>query len=97
LIGDADSAAAFAQIGVVTAIPADAAAAGSIFSAALGDAANGIIIVTATVAGWLEQAILAHRIGGAGPMVIEIPDCLSGDFAGGSLMESIRQAVGISI
>ena len=97
LLGDDDTATAFAQAGVTTRVPADADAARNEFAAALADAANCIVIVTATVAGWLAVPIREHRTRGGAPMVIEIPDRLSGEFSGGSLMAEIRQAVGIGL
>jgi vacuolar-type H+-ATPase subunit F/Vma7 len=97
LIGDADTAAAFALAGVRGVTPENAGEARDSFRAALGLPDAMLLIVTEGFALQLEEEIGKHRLSGAQPMVIEIPENLSGEFGGRSLMESIRRAVGISI
>jgi len=97
LIGDADTAAAFALAGVLVRTPASQGEAGTIFRDALGDPETAVLVITERFAAGLADEINLHRQGGHIPFVIEIPENLSGTFGGRSLMESIRSAIGISI
>lgn len=97
LIGDADTAAAFALAGVLVRTPASQGEASAIFRDSLADLKTAVIIITERFAVGLADEINLHRQGGHVPFVIEIPENLSGTFAGRSLMESIRSAIGISI
>jgi vacuolar-type H+-ATPase subunit F/Vma7 len=92
-----DSAAAFALAGVPGVTPDGAAGAKEAFRASL--AAPGILmlIITEGYALDLKEEITKHRQAGAQPMIIEIPENLSGEFTGHSLMDAIRSAVGISV
>lgn len=97
LIGDVDSAAAFALAGVPGITPNGAAEAREVFKSSL--AAPGILmlIITEGYAHDLQEEIMRHRQAGASPMIIEIPENMSGEFSGHSLMDAIRSAVGISV
>ena len=97
LIGDADTAAAFALAGVRGVTPGNAAETRDSFHAVLGDPESLLLIITEGFASQLEEEIDKHGQSGARPMVIEIPENLSGELGGRSLMESIRHAVGIRI
>jgi vacuolar-type H+-ATPase subunit F/Vma7 len=97
LIGDVDSAAAFALTGIPGFTPNDAAEAKDAFQAALDSPDLLMLIITEGYALDLKDEISQHRLAGAPPMVIEIPENLSGEFSGHSLMDAIRSAVGISI
>jgi len=97
LIGDADSAAAFALAGVRGTTPESAAEAKEAFRSAVAEPEIMMLIVTEGFALQLEEEIGRHRQKGARPMVIEIPENLSGEFSSRSLMEAIRNAVGISV
>ncbi|HOG64561.1 MAG TPA: V-type ATP synthase subunit F [Spirochaetota bacterium] len=97
LIGDPDTAAAFALAGVVVRTPASQSEAGELFRDALADAETAVLVITENFAAALSGDINLHRQQGRAPLVIEIPENLSDSFGGRSLMESIRSAIGISI
>jgi vacuolar-type H+-ATPase subunit F/Vma7 len=97
LIGDADTAAAFGIAGVVVRTPSSQGEAAAIFKDALEDTTTAVLVITERFATALVDEINQHRQRGSVPFVIEIPENLSGEFGGRSLMESIRSAIGISI
>ena len=97
LIGDADSAAAFSLAGVYGVTPRDVSETREAFRSALAEPEAIMIIITEGFAQQLADEIGQHRLAGERPMIVEIPENLSGEFSGHSLMEVIRSAVGISI
>jgi len=96
-IGDVDSCTGFSLAGVEGEAPEGAEEALDAFEAALCDPDVSILIITEEIAIWLQDRITDHRISGGRPMVVEIPGNLSDEFRSSSLMESIRQAIGISL
>lgn len=96
-IGDVDTCSGFALAGVECAVPESADDAVTAFDRVRQDPEIAVLIITEEVASRLQERIIDHRVLGVRPMIVEIPGNLSEDFRGGSLMDSIRQAVGISI
>ena len=96
-IGDMDTCSGFALAGVGGAVPESSEEALDLFDRAAGDPDIAVLIITEEIASRLQERITGHRIDGGRPMVVEVPANLSEAFEGGSLMESIRQAIGISL
>lgn len=96
-IGDVDTCTGFALAGVAGMTPAGSEEALGAFEGALADSDISILIITEEIAIRLQDRITEHRISGGRPMVVEIPENLSEEFRGRSLMDSIRQAIGISL
>lgn len=96
-LGDQDTCAGFRLAGVSGETPQSTGEAAEIFDRLLQDDGIGILIITETVAAGLSARISEHRLSGRMPMVVEIPENLSGEFSGQSLMDSIKQAIGINI
>ena len=96
-IGDQDTVAGFKLAGVNGFIPAGYEDAIDAFNKVLADYSIMILLLTEEVAFSLSNQIIEHRLSGKNPMIVEIPDGLSGDFKGGSLMDSIKKAIGISL
>ena len=96
-IGDVDTCTGFALAGVTGKTPESSEEALDAFEAVVSDADISIMIITEEIAIRLQERITEHRISGSRPMIVEIPENLSDEFQGRSLMESIRQAIGISL
>jgi len=96
-IGDADTCTGFAMSGVQGINPRSSEEALDAFLSAVEDVSITILIITEEIAVRLQDRITEHRMTGKMPMVVEIPENLSGEFQGQSLMDSIKQAIGISI
>jgi len=96
-IGDSDTCCGFALAGVAGENPETSEEAEAAFDRVRHDPAIAIVIITEEIAAHLQGRIMEHRVSGSRPMVVEIPANLSDDFEGGSLMDSIRQAIGISL
>ena len=96
-IGDVDTCTGFALAGVEGTAPESADDAAGVFDRVRQDPEIAVLIITEEIAARLQEEIIGHRVLGVRPMIVEIPGNLSEEFRGGSLMDSIRQAVGISI
>lgn len=96
-LGDLDTCTGFRLAGVQAVTPESPADAAGIFAGLLQQEEIGILIITELIAVGLKEQIAGHRLSGKLPMIVEIPENFSGEFSGQSLMDSIKQAVGISI
>lgn len=96
-IGDLDTCAGFALTGVKGIAPESREDAIDAFDDAVRDPSVSIVILTEDIALRIQERITDHRVSGKLPMVVEIPENLSGEFKGQSLMDSIKQAIGISL
>ena len=96
-IGDVDTCTGFSLAGVEGKSPESSEGALAAFEKAVADPDISILIITEEIAVRLQEQITEHRISGGLPMVVEIPENLSEEFQGRSLMDSIRQAIGISL
>ena len=110
-IGDPELVTAFRFIGIEGTAVRDAAEAASVFrritegwveeaGAALpGSGAEGcqVLIVTEEVASWLDDLLVNWQISGNYPLIVEIPGIM-GRFPGRkTLVDSIREAIGIHV
>ena len=96
-LGDHDTCAGFKLAGVSGVTPESIGSAAGLFTEILQNDDVAILIITEAIAEGIKDSLAAHRMSGRMPMIVEIPENLSGEFTGRSLMDSIKQAVGISL
>ena len=108
-IGDAELVTAFRFIGIEGSAVRDAAEAVSLFrritegwvaeAGAVLPGAEGcqVLIVTEEVSGWLDNLLVEWQLSGRYPLIVEIPG-LMGHLPGRkTLVDSIREAIGIHV
>jgi len=96
-LGDLDTVSGFQLAGVKGASPTGHEEALQDFAGVIRDSSVVILLITEEIAQGMQRIITGHRMSGKLPMIVEIPDNLSDSFQGRSLMDSIRQAIGISL
>ena len=112
-IGDDELATAFRLIGIEGAAVRDAVEAAAVFRrvtegwvAEAGMALPGtlpgaegcqVLILTDEVADWLEELVVAWQISGRYPLVVEIPGIMGRLPGRKTLVELIRQAIGVNV
>ena len=112
-IGDDELATAFRLIGVEGAAVRDSFEAAAIFRrvtegwvAEAGMVLPGtlpgaegcrVLILTDEVAGWLDELVVAWQISGHYPLIVEIPSIMGRHPGRKTLVDSIREAIGIRV
>jgi vacuolar-type H+-ATPase subunit F/Vma7 len=80
--------------GIVVGTPEEARAA---FRAATTEAKNKVLVVTEQVAAMIPREVMEWQLGGAYPLIVEIPDVQGHVANRTSLIDSIREAVGLHV
>ena len=96
-IGDPELVTAFRFIGVEGTAVCDAAEATEVFR----DIAEGggcrVLILTEEVADWLEELVVELELSGRYPLVVEVPGIMGRLPGRKTLVELIRQAIGVNV
>ena len=56
-----------------------------------------VLILTDEVAGWLDEIVVAWQFSGQYPLIVEIPSIMGRNPNRKSLVDSIREAIGIHV
>jgi V/A-type H+-transporting ATPase subunit F len=56
-----------------------------------------VLIITEEVAGWLEDLVVNWQLSGSYPLIVEIPGMMGRHPGHKTLMDSIREAVGVRV
>jgi V/A-type H+-transporting ATPase subunit F len=112
-IGDPELVTAFRFVGISGAPSADAAeardaflritrgwdeTAGAVLPGAMGDAEGcRVLIITEEVADWLGDVLVKWQLSDRYPLVVEIPGILGRNPSRKTLVDSIREAIGIHV
>lgn len=112
-IGDAELVTAFRFIGIEGAAVRDAAEAAAVFRritegwvAEAGVALPGsvpgaedcrVLILTEEIAGWLDDLLVKWQVSGRYPLIVEIPGIMGRIDGKKTLVDSIREAIGIHV
>ena len=97
-IGDAELATAFRFVGVDGTVVRDSSEATAAFLEITEEGGDcRVLILTEEVAGWLDELVVEWQISGRYPLVVEIPGILGKDPGRKTLVELIREAVGVHV
>jgi len=97
-IGDAELVTAFRFIGVEGTAVRDAAEASTVFRRVTEmEEGYRVLILNEEVAGWLEEMVIEWQLSGRYPLITEIPGIIGKQPGKRTLVEMIREAIGVNV